>query len=490
MSDPVEVELKLEYDPADRDRLVASPLLGAARSEPKRLVATYFDTPDLQLDKAGYTLRIRKAGRRRTQTVKASSSRAAGLFVRGEWERPVKGDQPILDARAGPLGERIDAPTLARIASVFVTDVERHSGPIERPGGTLIEYAIDSGEVRAGARSMPLSEIELELKQGPPQALFDLARALDEEVPLRLGVRSKSGRGYALVENMVSKAAKAEPIHLDREMGAAEAFVAIAGSCIRHYRLNEALLLQSGAVEPVHQARVALRRLRSAFSLFRPLFAGDDRAALLAAELRWLAGELGTIRDIDVLLPTVEVEMRSSLAALRKQHFEHLVNLLASRRVRMLPIELAEWLAIGQWLSGPADPALRDRCIAPFAGRRLDHLRRRIKREGKSLASLDDEPRHEVRKDAKKLRYAAEFFVSLYPGRKPRRRLDRLLRHVETLQDKLGRLNDAATAPDLVGHLGLEIDLPKLGRKERKRLLSEAEDCFGELIETKPFWRG
>ena len=490
MSDPVEVELKLEYDPADGNRLVASSLLGSSGGEAKHLVATYFDTPDLQLDQAGYALRIRKEGRRRLQTVKAGSSLAAGLFVRGEWERPVKGDQPLLDARAGPLGERMNEATLAKIAPIFITDVERRSGTIERPEGGLIEYAIDMGEVRAGARSMPLSEIELELKQGSPRALFDLARALNEEVPLRLGVRSKSDRGYALVENKIARAAEAEPIRIDREASAAAAFSEIAGSCIRHYRLNESLLLQSGAAEPVHQARVALRRLRSAFSLFRPLFAGDDRAAELAGELRWLARELGNIRDIDVLLPAVEGEARASLTAVRKNHFETFVKLLAGRRVRLLPIELVEWLAVGRWRrlqwadSGPSG------CnIVPFAAERLDRLFKRIRREGANLARSDDEHRHQVRKDAKKLRYAAEFFVSLHPGRKPRRRLDALLGSVEALQDRLDRLNDAAAAPELLSRLGLRIDTPKLGRKERARLLDEAQECFEALIDAKRFWR-
>src|SRR5262245_30688890 len=108
MGDPVEVELKLEYDSADRDRLLASPLLNPSGEQPKQLVATYFDTPDLQLKKAGYALRIRKEGRRRIQTVKASDSRAAGLFVRGEWERPVRSDKPILDEKAGPLGHLLE----------------------------------------------------------------------------------------------------------------------------------------------------------------------------------------------------------------------------------------------------------------------------------------------------------------------------------------------------------------------------------------------
>ncbi len=488
MGDPVEVELKLEYDPAERERLLASPLLNAGGGQPQRLVATYFDTPDLQLKKAGYALRIRKEGRKRVQTVKASDSKAAGLFVRGEWERPVRGDVPVLDERAGPLGQMLDPSVIARIGPIFVTDVERFSGPIVQ-GDTLIEYAVDSGEARAGKRSTALSELELELKQGSPHALFELARGLDAAVPLRLGVRSKSARGYALVGSAEPSAYKGEPIPIDREMGAGEAFAVIAGSCIRHYRLNEALLLRDGGVEAVHQARVAIRRLRSAFSLFRPLFAGDDRAEPIAAELRWLAGQLGDIRDIDVLLPRIDGRAREALTAMREARFAHLRTLLDSGRVRMLPIALAEWLAIGSWQSEPADAPARDQDIRLFAGQRLDRLRKRIRREGRRLTEIGDEPRHEVRKDAKKLRYAAEFLAALYPGKKPRRRLERLLDHIEELQDKLGQLNDIAAAPALLARLGLDIALPAIGKKERKQLLGQAADCFEELIDTKPFWR-
>ena len=163
MGDPVEVELKLEYDPADRARLLASPVLKAGGVQARRLVATYFDTPDLQLKKAGFALRIRKEGNKRVQTVKASDSSAAGLFVRGEWDRPVRGAKPVLDERAGPLGQMLDASVIARIAPIFLTDIERVSGPIEE-GDTLIEYAVDCGEARAGTRSVALCELELELK--------------------------------------------------------------------------------------------------------------------------------------------------------------------------------------------------------------------------------------------------------------------------------------------------------------------------------------
>jgi inorganic triphosphatase YgiF len=488
MGDPVEVELKLEYDPADRARLLASPVLKAGGVQARRLVATYFDTPDLQLKKAGFALRIRKEGNKRVQTVKASDSSAAGLFVRGEWDRPVRGNKPVLDERAGPLGQMLDASVIARIAPIFLTDIERVSGPIEE-GGTLIEYAVDCGEARAGTRGVALSELELELKHGSPRQLFDLARRLDEEVPLRLGVRSKSARGYALVSGGAPLAFRGEAMMLDRETGAGEAFAIIAGSCIRQYRLNEALLLAGSNAEAVHQARVAIRRLRSAFALFRPLLDGDDSAGLLAAELRWLAGQLGEIRDIDVLLPLLDGTARELLSAARDTKFAQLRHELERARVRQMPIELAEWLAVGRWRSEPADPALCDQNIRSFAGDRLDRLRRRIKREGRGLAAVDDKHRHEVRKDAKKLRYAAEFLVSLYPGRKARRRLEQLLDRIETLQDKLGRLNDIAAAPELFARLGIDMPLPAIGKKQHRKLLAEAEDCFDALIDTKRFWR-
>ena len=489
MADPVEVEIKLEYDPADRDRILASALLGPEGGRHRRLTATYFDTPGLRLAKAGYSLRIRREDDERIQTVKATGSKAAGLFVRGEWERPVPGDWPVLDDDSGPLRQAVDSRDLKNIAPIFITEVERIAGLIERPGATVIEYAIDKGEVRTDDRTAVLSEVEFELKQGSPRALFDLARQLHEDVPIRLGVRTKSARGYALAADRLVSAVKAGPVLLEPDTTVGAAFANIADSCLRHYRINETVLLASGSIEGVHQARVALRRLRTALYLFKPLFAGDRQTDLFNVELRWLAGELGAIRDIDVLVPRLEGAARDALGAIRDNKFEHVRALLDSSRVRLLPIEIAEWVAVGRWREEPADPALRDSEILAFAGKRLDRLRKRIKQEARGLTGLDDEHRHRIRKDAKKLRYAAEFFVTLYPRRKPRRRLDRFLDRLEALQDKLGELNDFATTPDLLARLGLDVDMPALSAKRRARLLDGAEDCLEALMDGKRFWR-
>lgn len=489
MTDPLEVELKLEYDPADRDGLLASPFFGEQSRRQRQLVATYFDTPDQKLAAAGYSLRIRRSGDERIQTVKAAGSRTAGLFVRGEWEQPVPDDVPLLDDKTGPLRQFVEARDLKRIVPLFTTDVERIDGTIERPGATLIEYAIDMGEVRSDSHSAALAEIEFELKQGSPQALFDLARELQEDVPLRLGVQTKSSRGYTLAAGRLAAPAKADPVVLDPHGTTGEAFAVIVDSCLRHFRINEAALLDSGGIEAVHQARVALRRLRTALFLFRPLLAGDKKAELLNAECRWLAGELGDIRDIDVLVPKLGGAAQAALVAIRDSKLAHVRGLLGTSRVRLLPIEIAEWLTLGEWHSMPADPAMQGQDILSFAGARLDRLRKRIKREGRGLSGLDDDHRHRVRKDAKKLRYAAEFFVTLYPGRKPRRRLERFLDRLEALQDKLGELNDIAAVPALLSRLGLDADLPVRHKKPRARLLDRAEDCFDALMDSKRFWR-
>lgn len=487
MADPQELELKLEFDPADRERLDTA-LPEIADGETDRLVSTYFDTPAAELRAAGYSLRVRRQGRQRTQTVKAARGASAGLFERSEWERRIKSDKPLLDAEAGPLAEAVGAKALARIKPLFVTDVERATSRVDRADGA-VELAIDEGEIRAGRRAERLSELELELGGGSPQLLFDLARQLNERLPLRLGVRSKSERGYALAAGTPRAATKAEPILLDCDGDAGDAFRAIAQACMRHFRLNETLLLDSREVEPLHQARVALRRLRSAFSLYKPLLAEDGTAELLNAELRWLAAELGQVRNIDVLIPRCKGEARERLKAARSRTFAQVRSELASSRTRLLMIDLTAWLAVGDWRTRPPDPQGLRRSVLPFARDLLESRRERLKRRGKGLAGLDDAHRHKVRIEAKKLRYAAEFFGSLYAEGKARRQHKRFLDAIEALQDQLGELNDLVVGPEVLAKAGIDAKLPQSGKQRQKRLREMAEKACNVLMKQKCFWR-
>ena len=189
-----EVELKLEIVSEDAGKFEASGLLASAPRK-MRQISTYFDTPDHDVANAGLSLRIRRSGKKRVQTIKADGGSAAGLFIRSEWERAAENDTPVLDY-ATPLpallGGKIDA-----IGPVFEVEIDRQSWVIDE-GGATIELVLDRGEIVVGERRSPVCEIELELKSGDPAALFALARWIDAAVPIRLGVLSKSERGYRL----------------------------------------------------------------------------------------------------------------------------------------------------------------------------------------------------------------------------------------------------------------------------------------------------
>ena len=481
-----EIELKLELAPADADRIIASKLFGETAKVADQ-VSTYFDTAGKAVANAGFSLRIRRTGNTRIQTIKAHGAHSAGLFARTEWERPVDNDVPILDY-ATPLPTVI-GDDAGKVAPRFIVKVERCKWLVEEDG-TTIEVVLDRGEVSASGRSDRICEIELELKLGDPAALFGLARKIGAIAPIRLGVLTKSERGYRLEEPDL-ESVKAEPVVLRADTSAAEAFKRIVQSCMRQFRLNEDLLLSSRNPNALHQARVAIRRLRSAFSIFKPMI-GDDGAGL-REELKWLAEALGQARDIDVLLERAPPgALRDRVMAAREKTYDLLLETLADHRARIVMLNIAHWLEQGRWTGSDGGEVDESEPARAFAASALARLRRRIKRRGKGLATVDEETRHEVRKDAKKLRYATEFFASLFDGKRAQRRQKRFVVALEGLQDHLGALNDLATAPHLLELLGL---VEQDGASEllandsgKMKLLARAEVAHDELFDTKRFW--
>lgn len=486
-----EYELKLGVDPAQLDALLAAAPLNSDSALDREQQSVYYDTPRQALHKAGYSLRVRMVGDRRIQTIKAESEAAAGLFVRPEWEREVGSDQPVLDDDDGPLRRMIPNLDLARLEPLFRVVVTRRTVLVERTEAA-IEVVLDRGELRAADCSDPVCEVELELKGGDPAALFAIARELDRSAPVRLGVLTKSERGYRLAAANIDKPVKTGPLQLQSGISAAAGFRAIVGTCLRQFRLNEAILTRSGDARALHQARVALRRLRSALSTFKTVVA-DDRYGHLRTELRWIAGELGHARNLDVMLERLSGgEVVKPLRAARKDAYAAVQTVLASTRARALMLDLAEWTAIGAWASDTTHAA-RDRLIESFAAEALEKHRRRLKRLGRGLELVSDDRRHEARIEAKKLRYATEFFANLFPGKKPTRRHRAFLGALEALQSHLGDLNDLATAPIVIEDLALagtptaKALEPDLSR--RRPLLVEAANSYAALMDSKRFWR-
>ncbi len=480
-----EIELKLDMTPEAAEALLSSGLLPAEPAV-SELRAIYFDTPEQELGAAGFSLRIRRTGDRRIQTVKAVGESVASLFVRPEWEQTVEDDVPVLDDTT-PVKALLGARA-GMLRPVFEIAVTRLTWPVVWQGAQ-IELALDRGEIVAGDRYTPVCEIELELKAGDPATLFSYARRIDAQAPLRLGVFTKAERGYRL-RGPALIAAAAEPVHLSEDMGVENAFRAIAGSCIRQFRLNEALF-ERGNVEVVHQARVALRRLRSALTAFAPV-AGDDALERLKDGLRWLAGVLGAVRDLDVLIPERrDAAERAALEQSRRKAFDKAAAALASPRARALMLDLSEWLACGDWRHRPSSAEMRAMPLRDFAISALGRLRRKVKKHGRDLADLDDEARHRLRKDAKKLRYAAEFFACLFHGRKQQRRYGHFLETLKTLQDALGMLNDRANTSRHLAEAGVilpETEVPE-SRADEAKMLKAAVEAYDTFCDARRFWR-
>ncbi|GGE17243.1 inorganic triphosphatase [Polymorphobacter glacialis] len=491
---PREVELKLEFRRCDLPRLEAA--LAEVGSEPVStfLRSDYFDTPGHEIRRADLTLRVRRDGERRIQTVKSDGRESVGLFDRIEWERDIEGDFPVLDIAPRRLVKALaDVP----VAAIFASNVERKKSLVQTDSAE-IEAAIDIGEVRnavGGEASnsgiiADLAELELELIRGPAAALFDLARRCNAAAPVRLGVLTKSERGYRLLEADAEKSARAEPIALQPAMTTAPAFRTIAWSCLKHFRLNETILLEAAdaraASGALHQARVALRRLRSALSLFRSVIA-DDQFERFRAALRDLAAVLGEARNLDVLLDrTTDPALRERLQAPHADAYAAVRTALESPATHSLMLDFAEWLTLGDWLVNPANVDSRDQPLLPFAADRLQNLRKQLKRRGDGMTDADDETRHEARITAKKLRYASEFFSALYSGGKAGKRRRNFQDKLEKLQSRLGDLNDLATAPQVLASLGIApAEAPPA---DRGAMIRDAAAAHAGLIDARRFW--
>ena len=250
-----EVELKLEVDTAGIDMRVAAPILAKAASAHVQ-TSTYFDTPGQAIRNAGLSLRIRASGSRRIQTVKFESASAAGLFARAEWEIPIKGDLPVLDGIGNPLRSLVPAHDLLRLAPIFQIVVDSQRQEIKQ-NGAKIELVLDQCNIIAGYHTLLLCEVELDLKEGSPAAVFALVRALDAVAPLQLSPLSKAQRGYRLLDGGGDQPIISAPMSLHGEMAPSEGFAVIAQACIRQFRINQSMLAREESPEALQQVRVS-----------------------------------------------------------------------------------------------------------------------------------------------------------------------------------------------------------------------------------------
>lgn len=480
----IEYELKLILDETE----ALSALFRALELDAPtitRMRAIYFDTPSLSLGKMGYSLRIRKEGRHYVQTVKAASG--AGAFARREWEQPVRGTKPRFDT---------DSPIVAALGEHVMEleprfEVRTHrSAWMIKTGDAVIEMVLDRAEACSGDMVMPFTEIELELKKGNEAALFAFAHRIGKLRPVRLGVLSKVERAQR-ISKQPNGADKERKVPLTQDITVAEAFRGTVHACLRHYRLNEDRVMAANTAAALHQARVALRRLRTALVAFQPVVKGET-ARKINADLRWLTGQLGRARNIDVLLARFEdKKLQAKLRAARRIAYADARGAMASTLSRELMLDIAEWISIGEWVDRRKGHKLREQPARDYAARAIGRLHKKLTSQAKVIAGPDDERRHEARKTAKKLRYTVEFFALLFDKGKERKARIRYLAALEALQDHLGALNDLAVMPMLLAELGFDLEaMPDLTREydERGPLIEQSAHAMAILCSAKRFW--
>ena len=442
------MELELCLSPDDASRLprlaLLGPMRGKARSRAIRIV--WHDSHDRKLAAQGLALAEQRP-----------SWRLECLLPDGATWPPGAPAPALVTARSlAELGHEFPdmlVPVASFEGRTRATDLATEHGPLS--------MILLIGVVRTVAGEQQRCRLRLEGALQPVQAV---ALALARELRLSVPTNSLAAEALAIVSGVPPAPRHDGPPELPARCSVAEAFAHVLG------HLTDVILYFAPAAadgrrgpEPVHQMRVAVRRLRSALKVFQralrcpALDAADDG-------LKALAGKLAPTRDWDVFVtetaatvaaafPSQKPLKRLMIAAERRRRACHaeLREFLTGAHFRRLGIELACLAGSTEWHAtlSEAEHAELTLSLEEFAARVLDRRLKRLLQVEGSLAELEAETLHAIRLNAKRLRYAAEIFAPLYPAKTTNRYLHRLSR----LQDRFGKLNDAAVAAGLLAEL-------------------------------------
>ncbi len=480
-----EIELKFTVEADELKGIRTAPVLrklAVDRATTRTLRSIYFDTLDHALRRARTSLRVRRVGGQWIQTVKIRNTLVGGLSQALEIEAPV--DHPVPEPKLA--GKKAYALIKAAVKKkplkpVFETVVRRTTRILADEDGNEIEVAIDAGEIRLADDSLPLTELELELKAGTVDALYDVAKQVLNGHPFRFSEHNKAERGYRAVAGQGETALiprKNGGLKIGSKDTVEESLTSILHSCLDQIVHNRQVVLVNDDPEGLHQLRVGLRRLRSALKVFGPVL-GRKATARLEQEARWAAVAAGELRDIDVLIADIVEPPKSTapadvpfdaliekLVAQRDVVKRNVIEHLSSARMNDLIIDLAAYVEGRHWQGYKKGRARKKRAAATkaFAPVALDKRWKTVARQMKRFDRLTIEQRHDLRKDLKKLRYTLEYFVDLYSQKK----CQAFLKSMKKLQNAFGYLNDVVLADHLTELAGNDA-----------RLMYAAAYCMG-----------
>ncbi len=437
-----EIKLNFDVDETIPDLAEAASVGGNVVSLEKRsLDAEYFDTADLRLTRWGCSLRHRSDEGWMVKLPDPAGDESPEVLMRTEVHFSGAGTSPPVEAVAlvAPFARGASLRSVARLRT------ERQPVRVDDADGNPIAELVedDVGVELPGQPAWHFRMVEIELADGHDVA--EVASVIDRYRSAGAHTTSQSKLARALGSAAAASADVVVPL-VSSSPTAREVIHAAIARSVQSHLLHLPIALVGEGTEGVHQARVALRRLRSDLRTFGPLL-DPLWVEEFSAEVRWMGDQLGAVRDADVRIevlhrvideaPAVHGDDMTALAehlrVERNQAHQHLLTVLDSSRCTDLLDRLVDAAADPRTAPQADDPAEEN--IPALVDHPWRKLRKTVGRLGPE-SSHDDI--HRIRIKAKRCRYAAEA-VEPVMG-KPARRLAKAMKRI---QESLGDLNDA-----------------------------------------------
>lgn len=502
LPNPIEVELAFSIH-GDRAKVENHKLLSGQKAKTRQLVGTYFDTPSGVLQNAGWSLRIRSTGDQWVQTIKGPRVMATSPeweVELGEFALPTIYELDFGAIKQTPLWSLITGLE-NELHPVFETDVTRISHILQFPNAT-IETALDFGQIRSlsDKRTMPIQDVELELKDGDVAVLFQCAMELALDSEIMIQPASKAARGYQLINHSTLAATKYDDTKLDKDADTGSCFQAILINVLTHLRRN-LTAAYAGHPDGIHQTRVGLRRLRTALRLFQSVLPKDP-IKTFQSQLKHFSRVLGEARDWDVFitktLPAAALDMPKTrwlalaeYAAINKrtEAYHDVHEALKASTFNSLILSIMGWTEGQTTPWAESSPMCRP--ISETLPRMLNKFANRIEAQRDRLNGSDTEF-HTLRKTMKGYRYAIEFADTVYPHKAVRK----VLEPCKDIQEVLGQFNDFVSADRLLSIL--IADTPALApavaellpwaHNGKHKVNRPMPKLLRRLNENRPFW--
>ena len=441
-----EIELKFQIPPDKRESILKA--LQRKSVQHTHTQSLYFDNKQFKLFQHSILLKQHLENGQWLQILKIASNQNTELFEIKELlpsnDHEVQVDHYQKNKHIPKEIRKLFSDLTDPLRLQFSTDFERSSTIFNFQNSQII-VELDRGLMQVNQDQFEIYELRFKLKQGTIQDLISFILPRVKRYSLWLDIRSHVQQGFQYAQDVHEIPAQLQmPLHLNKNDSTEQALKKVIQHCLQHLLPNStAIASQQFNSEHVHQARVAIRRLRSALKTFSSWSQHIDLT--WQNELANLFRELGTSRDLSMfyeeLLPQLEAldAPKFKLETLPQHENNKLSDAFKSLSFASLVLSLIQFVH--------QDIHERpSKSIEKTIHKKLEHLHQAIQSDAENYLSLAVEAQHRTRKRLKRLRYSVEFIASLYDQPS----IKTYLKALKPAQESLGKYNDLIVAENLL----------------------------------------